>query len=201
MERIWLARLRWRLRGAWMWPVFILATLVDAVSLHLLPVSGGDGAALVPGALLAGVINLVAVAVLAPLAAGPLRRRRPTWPRAIAADYAGAGLIGVVTLGVLALGVINRPAVGEESRDLGAQSAAVHLYVARRAPPEYRARLNQSETIRVDTNLYRTCVPGRDPARQLCLIVNTEHGQGGVTLDRSSAPNAQWLGVRSGPGG
>src|SRR5919107_1549378 len=39
-ERVWTARLRWRLRGATMWPAFLLALVVDTVLLRALPIAG-----------------------------------------------------------------------------------------------------------------------------------------------------------------
>ncbi|MEA2349833.1 MAG: hypothetical protein QOG86_774, partial [Thermoleophilaceae bacterium] len=33
-ERFWTRRLRWRLLGAWRWPAYAVATVVDAVLLH-----------------------------------------------------------------------------------------------------------------------------------------------------------------------
>lgn len=35
-----LTRLRWRVRGAWQWPAFVLLTLADAALLHWLPLAG-----------------------------------------------------------------------------------------------------------------------------------------------------------------
>ena len=43
--------------------------------------------------------------------------------------------------------------------------------------------------MRVEDDLYRTCVPGPDPKRWLCLYVNTEQRPAGVTLDHDRAPN------------
>jgi len=48
---IWPGRLRWRLKGATLWPLFFLLTVVDAVLLMVLPIAGADGPELV-GALL-----------------------------------------------------------------------------------------------------------------------------------------------------
>ena len=42
-ERLWLRRLRWRLRGALQGPAFVLATVVEAVLLNRLPVAGDQG--------------------------------------------------------------------------------------------------------------------------------------------------------------
>ena len=39
-ERFWPTRVRWRLRGAWMWPTFVALTLLDGLVLHLLPPVG-----------------------------------------------------------------------------------------------------------------------------------------------------------------
>ena len=49
----------------------------------------GEGTDLVGGLLLAGFLNLVVVAVLAPLAGTLLRRSRPDLPAVVAGDYAG----------------------------------------------------------------------------------------------------------------
>ena len=37
-------------------------------------------------------------------------------------------------------------------------------------------------------DLYRTCLPGPDPERSLCVIVTTDQSPPGVTLDRSQEP-------------
>ncbi len=42
--------------------------------------------------------------------------------------------------------------------------------------------------------LYRTCVPGPDPARSLCVIVKTDQSPPGVTRDTSQEPNRQVAG-------
>src|SRR3979490_1128631 len=81
MERASLTRLRWRLRGAWMWPAFVVVTVVDALLLHALPVAT-DGIGGVPALLLSGFLNLFVVAVVAPLSGRLVRRRRPDLPKA-----------------------------------------------------------------------------------------------------------------------
>src|SRR4051794_39915697 len=98
MERVWLSRLRWRIRGAWQWPSFVALTLVDAVLLHQLPIAG-EGPDWVPAVLLAMFFNLLAVAVVGPLLGLALRRRRPDLPRVVATDYGGtAALVGTAAL-------------------------------------------------------------------------------------------------------
>jgi len=189
MEQVQWSRLRWRLRGAWMWPAFIALTVVDAVLLHALPIAGERGPGFVPALLLAGFFNLVAVAVVAPLAGLLVRRRRPDMPRSVAHDYAGAALVVVVTLVLLAVGIAHRPAVQRAQRARAAQFAAVQRYVLARAPAPYRAHVAFADTVQMDTDLYRTCVPGDEPDRAFCLYVDTSQSPPGLTLDRSRAPN------------
>src|SRR3954447_24109382 len=57
-ERIWVRRLRWRLRGATMWPAFGLAVVLDAILLNMLPIAGDQGPTPFPAVLLAGFFNL-----------------------------------------------------------------------------------------------------------------------------------------------
>jgi hypothetical protein len=190
MENVRLTRLRWRLRGAWMWPTFVALTVFDAVLLGALPIAGESGPDFVPGVLLAGFMNLVAVAVIAPLVGLVLRRRRTGLPRMVANDYAGTALVLAVTVVLLAVGLGHRPAIEEAERDRAASLVAVKRYVLVRATAEYRAHVALADTVRLDSDLFRTCVPGARPERALCLFVDTSQSPPGVTLDRSRAPNA-----------
>ena len=92
VESVWRQRLRWRLRGAWQWPVFAVLTVVDAALAAWLPWTG-EGADAIGAFLFAGFLNLLAVAVLAPFLGMALRRRRRDLPFMIARDYAGTGLL------------------------------------------------------------------------------------------------------------
>src|SRR4051794_40632781 len=78
-ERFWPARLRWRLRGAWLWPAFVAFTLVDGLLLHFLPpVRLGftrEGMTLVFGVIVATFANLVLVGAVAPWLARRLAAR------------------------------------------------------------------------------------------------------------------------------
>src|SRR5919106_1788177 len=98
-DRVWTSRLRWRLRGARLWPAFALLTLLDGVLLHVNPIAG-DSTAIVSGILLAGFLNLIALVVLAPLLSRRLRGRRPV---EIADDRAGTAVILAVSAVLLVL--------------------------------------------------------------------------------------------------
>ena len=190
MEHVWWSRLRWRLRGAWMWPTYLVVTVFDAVLLHELPIAGEDGTDLVPALLLAGVFNLIAVAVLAPFAGMLVRRRRPGLPRAIATDYAGTAMVLVVAVALLAGGLIHKPAVEQAQRERAAQLAAAQRYVLMRGPAEYRGNVALADSVQLGDHLFRTCVPGSQAKRALCVVVDTEQSPPGVTLDHSGSPNA-----------
>ena len=182
-----MGRLRWRLRGAWMWPAFAGLTVFDGLLLHARPIAG-DRIGVVPGLLLACLFNLVAVAVLAPMLGALVRRRwRSDLPRVVAHDYAGTALLGAVAVAVLVAGLVHRPAVDASRAEFHAQSMAVRAYVVAQAPA-YAHRLDAATTLRLEADLYRTCVPGA-AGRRLCLMVNTDQSPPGVRRDPSAEPN------------
>lgn len=188
---MWATRLRWRLKGASQWPAFVLFTTVDGLLLNELPISGDGPGGLIPGVLLAGFGNLFLIAVVAPLLGRLIRRRQPDLPKLIATDFAGTALVAVAALGVLAGGLIHRPAVQEERADQAAQFAAVRAYVNNQAR-RHVEYLESADTIRLSEDLFRTCVPGPDARRPLCLFVNTEQHPPGVTRDRDLTPNSNF---------
>lgn len=189
---MWVTRLRWRMRGAWLWPCFALVTLVDGLLLDRLPPYGDGPGTFVAALLVAGFVNLVVVAVLAPLAARRLRRRRRDLPRMIAENYAGTALILAAALGLLAAGVAHRPALAAERTNAAVAAARTHDYVLAEAPPEYRQRLSGMDVMRLKRDEYRSCVPGRDQRRWFCLFVSTAQRPAGVTRDSDLAPNAAY---------
>jgi hypothetical protein len=190
VERVWHRRLRWRLRGAWQWPAFIALTLVDGVLLSELPFYADGAGGLFPGVLLAGFLNLFAVAVLAPAVGRIVRRRRPDLPRSVAANYAGTALLVAITALLLAGGLLHRPAVADEEDDERAVLAGVHRYVVNRAP-EYAHGLDSIDAVMIVPEEYRACVPGPEPNRWLCLIVSTDQRPAGVTVDTDQTPNTE----------
>ena len=189
-ETLWATRLRWRLRGAKLWPTFVVVVVLEAVLLQLLPVSGDNGPGLFAALLLAGVPNLILVAVAAPLAGRWLRSRRPAMPKMVATDHAGTALLVAGAAVVLGLGLAHRPAVRAAQDDLAAQAAQARRYFVNQAPREYQENLDHLSTWKQGPNLYRTCVSGPDPDRALCVFVNTDQSPPGVTRDHDQRPNA-----------
>lgn len=195
-EALWTSRLRWRMRGATLGPAFAVAVVVDAVLLEVLPISGDDGPGLFATLILAGFLNLIVVAVGAPLAGSWLRRRRPEMPKVVATDKAGTALVVVATLAVALLGVIHRPAIRAADTDLNAQVDAARVFVLAHAPREFRPGVQHMDTWKQGPNLYRTCAPGPEADRAFCVIVDTRELPATVSRDRDQRPNAVASGAR-----
>src|SRR4051794_37127425 len=120
MEQVWASRLRWRLRGATLWPAFAAFVVGDAVLMHFRPISGDRGPDWFPAVLLSGFFNLAVVAVAAPLAGLLLRRRRRDLPQVIAGDRAGTVLLGVLAAVLVAIGIANHGTAGGRRAALAA---------------------------------------------------------------------------------
>jgi len=188
VERLWPTRLRWRMRGAWLWPAFFGFTALDGILITTLPPYGWTPPGLAGGTLLAGFANLALVAVAAPLAGGRLRRRRPDLPRPIAADYAGTALIGALALTILVAGIAHRPAVAARDDDAAAVVAATRAYVETHAT-EFAPGLGRIDARTYADDVFRACVPGPDPRRWLCLLVETDRRPVRVARDADMRPN------------
>lgn len=194
-ESLWRARLRWRMRGAWQAPTFAVLTLLEAVLLNRLPVSGDDGSNIVGAFLLCGFFNLAIVALVAPLAARLLRKRtRPDVPRSVTQDRAATALMCALALGLLAIGIAHRPSVRAAEDEYAVHLGAVRQYVFHQAPPEFRAGVGSEEVWKQKDGFYRTCVPGPNPRRSLCLFVETD-GIATVTLDPDQQSNSRIAGA------
>jgi hypothetical protein len=184
-------RLRWKLRGAQLWPMFALVTLLEMPLLHWLPVAG-DGTGLLAALLLAGCLNIIAVALVGGLGGVLLRRRRPDLPKIVADNYAGTAALSVVALAFVTAGIAHRPAIADEHEDFDRQRLAVERWVQANGDAYTRAHVKSATTLRVDADLYRTCVPGPDPRRWTCVIVATEGSPPRVTPDPNRESNASW---------
>ena len=189
-ESVWRSRLAWRFRGALLWPTFVVLTIVDALLLGVLPIAGDGGTEFVGAALLAMTFNLVMVAVVAPLLAIWLRRRRPDLPKVVAQDFTGTALVVCVTLALLAGGLLHAPARAEAERDMSAQAVAARDFAHAQAPEQFRDGVGAMTTVKMEDDLFRTCVPGDDPKRWFCMYVDTTTSPPGITVDRNRESNA-----------
>ena len=192
MERVWLTRLRWRLRGALMWPLAGVLVVVDTVVIHELPFAG-TGPDWYLAALLAAFFTLVVLAVGAPLAGRLVRRRRPDLPEVVATDRAGTALVVVLAAVLLGGGLAHHARVRDDRQAFAAGLRQVRVYVSHNAPAEYRRHVAETSAMRFGDDLYRACVPGDDPERFLCLFVFTDQSPPGLRRDTNRAPNSSYF--------
>jgi hypothetical protein len=171
MDRAWLARARWRYRGAWLWPMFVVLSLADGLVGHALPVSGHRQS--VPGGVVVGLgLNLLAVVLLCRPLGAVLRRCRRDLPRGVARNYAGTLCLVLISCGFVAAGLATRSDLRSDDaayRDAFVRAAA---FIGDRAPATFRRNLAHADTYTIQTgSIYRTCVPDRTRSRTYCVIV------------------------------
>jgi len=189
----WRSRLRWRLRGALTWPLFVVLTALEVLMLHERPIAGKT-IGLAGGFLIVGFINLLVVAVAAPLIARARRRRREsTEPLEIATDRVAVVSLLTVAVVLLGLGIAHHASVVRLKHEDAAARAAAALYIHAQAPA-YRPGLARADIEKPGDHLYRICVPGNNPNRALCLYVQTDQSPPGVALDPSREPNSVMFG-------
>lgn len=184
-------RLRWRLRGAWLWPGFVVLTLLEMVLLHWLPLAG-QGTDFIPALLLAGSLNLIAVALLGGLGGSTLRRLRRDMPKVVADNYAGTTILALVAATFVTVGLVHRPEVIDRRHAFSRQSLAVQRWVQDNGDDLALAHVSSADTLAIDEDLWRTCIPGPDPKRWLCLIVDTSTSPPHVTRDPNRESNTSW---------
>lgn len=194
-ERFWPARLRWRLRGATMWPAFIVLTLLDGLLLHLLP-PVRTGVDIIPGILLATFGNLILIGAVAPFLARRMHARRPGPPapeqaaREVLVDRFGTALLIAGVFGIVAAGLAARPLVVSETEDTTENARAVRDYVLASGDAELKRNLETANTIRLGEGYFRTCVARDDRRRNFCLFVDTSRRPARLTPDGSTEPNS-----------
>lgn len=195
MERVWLTRLRWRLRGAPLAPLLAVLVVGEGVLLSRLPVSG-EGPDLVGGLLLAAVVNMVAVVAVAPFAGLLLRRFQPSLPFFLARDRAGIVLVLLLGAGMLVLGIRNHETL---ERNAAAQQEALARGKAwigadETAPAVFRRHVALADVVPiVDGSVYRVCVPRIDDgSRAWCAVVDVEQPYPRGIRFAGAEPNAHF---------
>jgi hypothetical protein len=199
-ERLWARRLRWRLRGAWMWPAYAVLTLLDAVILHELPpVSGGVD--FIPALIVSSFCNLFLMGVVAPWLGRRLAKREPAGagngvPLAVRTevlkDRTAAVLLGLATLGLIAAGLAAQPLIVAETKETERNAELVRDHVLREAPAEVQRNLDTANTIKLEDGYFRTCVNYDDRTRAYCLFVDVDAEPPLVTEDPSTLPNQEF---------
>jgi hypothetical protein len=195
-QRFWPARMRWRLRGAWMWPSFVALTLLDGLLLHnLSPVR--EGIELIPAILLATFGNLVLIGAVAPWLARRMWKRRPAAdPGApakaqleVLSDRIGTGLLVASVFGILAAGLAARPTIVAETDQRQRAAEELLRYVRGHGDAELRRNLEASDTVRLAEGYYRSCIPDDDRERWTCFFLDSTERDTQLIRDPSALPN------------
>jgi hypothetical protein len=190
MDGAWVARVRWRRRGAWLWPAFAAMTLADAVIGHELP-PAGDGQTVVAAALLGCALNLIGVVVLSWPAGGLVRRARPDMPTVVARNYGGTFVVFVVTAALLGAGLAHRSTVLAHQHALREATARAEAWIGDRAPSEFRRGLSSMSVFVIEPGrIYRACVRSVDRARTYCVVVDEKMPFAHSVRPAGSEPNS-----------
>jgi hypothetical protein len=190
MDGAWLARWRWRTRGAWLWPTFILITVIDGLMVHARPLAG-TSQTLVGGIVFALVVNLVAVVVLSWPLGVLVRRVRPDMPTVVARNYGGTFAVLIVTGSLLAIGLAHHGTLVSQQRTLKDAVTRAIAYIGDRAPASFRVNVSHTDTYTIQAGIYRVCVPNRAGTHSYCVIVNTSRPFAQSVVFSGYEPN--WL--------
>jgi hypothetical protein len=191
-ERFWVARARWRLRGAMLWPAFVVFTLVDGFVLYRLSPVGFEFKDPIAPIILATFGNLFLVAVAAPLLTRRLAARREavtTVDREVLQDRVGTALLALGLAGVIAAGLGNRRVVVSETEATERNAQALSAYVAHSGNEELIRNRETANTRRLSEGYFRTCVARDDRRRAFCFYIDTNKHPADVRPDHSQVPN------------
>jgi hypothetical protein len=197
MVRTPLVRVWWRFRGAWLWPAFVLLTLLDGAIVHWWPLAG-DSESPVAGWLIGLFASLVAVVVISPLLARGLRKLRPDLPKVVARNSAGAVVVVAVTAILVLAGVLHRQSVHSDQHALQDAIARAQAYIGDRAPARFRDSLPAVDTLPIQPpEIYRVCVQStpsagetRNGRETYCVVVDRAERFGSGVKFSGYEPNS-----------
>jgi hypothetical protein len=205
-DRFWARRLRWRLIGAWRWPLFLVLTVLDALIVVWLPPSGARGL-FMPALILCAFANLFLIGAIAPWFARRLAARQgerpasPTFPPAnhleLLTDRVASIVLVLATFGLLAAGAGNHKVVVAATDRVAHGGAAAQDFALAHGPPDIqrgaRAANINSHELQKD-GYFRMCIPYDDPTRAYCMFVDARKMPPTVKPDPDSRPNGQIFG-------
>jgi hypothetical protein len=172
MDGATLTRIRWRRRGAWMWPMFVAVTVADAAIGHALP-PAGESQSFVGALLVACVLNLIAVVLLTRPLSMAIRHYRPDLPTFVARDYAGRAVVLVIAAGILAAGLAHRATIDQHQRAMRDATARAQAWIGDHAPAEFRRNMKYVSVYAIEPgHVFRICVPS--VRRNYCVVVKAD---------------------------
>ena len=197
-DTFWARRMRWRLIGAWRWPLFAVITVLDALIVQAEPPFGAE-AYFFPALFLCSFANLFLIGAVAPWLARRLGAREaatapPTFPPAnhheLLVDKIACIALVLGAAGLLIAGLGNQKVpvcVTDRVCDVG---DSVRTFVNAHAPPEVRGRVDAANTHQTqEDGFFRVCVPYEDPRRQYCMFVDAKEKPPSVVRDHDTRPN------------
>jgi hypothetical protein len=199
-EVFWTRRLRWRLRGALMWPAFAIFTIGDGLLLHFLP-PNRTGVRLIPAIIIASFANLFLIGVVSNWIARRLvareRRvhkyeRRDPLPPEVILDRTATILLSLGAIGLLVAGLGNRPVIVSETNATHEAAVRARDFVLAHGTPQAKANLEDANTRRLADGYFRVCVNLNDRARAFCMFVDTTKNT--VVRDPDERPNSVVVG-------
>jgi hypothetical protein len=200
-DRFWTRRLRWRLIGAWRWPLLLVLTVADGLIVHWLPPTGVR-ALVVPAIVVCGFANLFLIGAIAPWLARRLVARQgeqppsATFPPAnhleLLTDRIASIVLVLATIGLLAAGAGNHKVVVAATDRLARGGAAARDYALIHGATDIKrnarsANINSHEL--QQDGLFRMCIPYDDPTRAFCMYVDASRRPPTVRPDGDSRPN------------
>jgi hypothetical protein len=169
-----LARLRWRLRGAWLWPAFVVATAADGVIGHELPPAGASQT-MFGAALLGGAFNLLVVLFFSRPLGALIRRRKPELPKFVAKNYGGTWALAAVSLALAAVGLAHRSTLNADHAALDDAIARAQAFIGDHAPGPFRRNVSLVDTYTIETGkAYRICVVDTAHVHSYCVVVRPD---------------------------
>jgi hypothetical protein len=173
MDGNWLVRMRWRRRGAWLWPALAVATILDAAIGHALPPIG-ESQTVAGAAIVALVLNLLGVLLLSRPGGALLRTRRKDLPPVVARNYAGTFVVAAIAATIALTGMLHHSTVMAHRRALEDAIVRAQAWIGDHAPSEFRRNVTYVSTFVIEPgSVYRTCVLSFDRRRTYCVVVKT----------------------------
>jgi hypothetical protein len=189
MDAAWIARARWRWRGAWMWPAFVVMAIADGVIGHALPINP-PSQSVIAGIVVGLVLNLICIVVLSAPVGALLRRLRPDLPVMIARNYAGTACVLLVTLGFVGIGLAKRSTIEHDSAAMRDAVVRAAGYIGDHAPAQFAARAGKTDTLVIqEGSIYRVCVWNAAHTRDYCVVVHERLPFGRSVRPAGSEPN------------
>lgn len=157
MDAAAITRMRWRLRGAWLWPSFVVLVLADGAIQSWRPILSDHGS-VVGGLLQGSILSLIAIAVFSPALGWALRRVRRDLPKVVARDYAGTALCLLITCCLLGAGLTHHGVAVADQNALVDASATAEAYIGDHAPQRFMPGLHSLSAYEVQPpEVYRVC--------------------------------------------